>query len=136
MLLTVISYEDRPVPEMKDPHNVIVNDRYTGICSNESAGVVHAIESAKSSHISQVTRWHGVGRCMSSEGVDVVIDPSGAELALDMVANGKFSVKELISKTVPFEEAKEAFDNVKRGNGIEWLIEGSKNRVATKYIVF
>lgn len=48
-------------------------------------------------------------------------------LALDMIASGKLSVKELISKTVPFEEAKEAFENVKRGNGIKWLIEGPKN---------
>ncbi|KAG2797588.1 hypothetical protein PC116_g25892, partial [Phytophthora cactorum] len=48
------------------------------------------------------------------------------QLALDMIASGKLSVKELISETVPFEEAKEAFDNVKRGNGIKWLIEGPK----------
>ncbi|EEY68511.1 alcohol dehydrogenase, putative [Phytophthora infestans T30-4] len=49
------------------------------------------------------------------------------QLALDMIASGKLSVKELISETVPFEQAKEAFDNVKRGNGIKWLIEGPKN---------
>ncbi|KAL4159154.1 hypothetical protein PRNP1_004924 [Phytophthora ramorum] len=49
------------------------------------------------------------------------------QLALDMIASGKLSVKELISKTVPFEQAKEAFDNVKLGNGIKWLIEGPKN---------
>ncbi|KAG6592553.1 chlorophyll synthesis pathway protein BchC [Phytophthora cinnamomi] len=49
------------------------------------------------------------------------------QLALDMVASGKLSVKELISQTVPFEEAKEAFENVKCGNGIKWLIEGPKN---------
>ncbi|KAG3152180.1 hypothetical protein PI126_g10638 [Phytophthora idaei] len=48
------------------------------------------------------------------------------QLALDMVASGSLGVKELISKTVPFEEAKEAFDNVKRSNGIKWLIEGPK----------
>ncbi|KAE9166863.1 putative D-xylulose reductase A [Phytophthora fragariae] len=49
------------------------------------------------------------------------------QLALDMIASGKLSVKELISKTVPFEEAKEAFENVKCGNGVKWLIEGPKN---------
>ncbi|OWY92686.1 Chlorophyll synthesis pathway protein BchC [Phytophthora megakarya] len=49
------------------------------------------------------------------------------QLALDMVASGKLSVKELISNIVPFDQAKEAFDNVKRGNGIKWLIEGPKN---------
>ncbi|KUF77220.1 D-xylulose reductase A [Phytophthora nicotianae] len=48
------------------------------------------------------------------------------QLALDMVASGRLNVKDLISKTVPFEEAKEAFENVKRGNGIKWLIEGPK----------
>eukprot|EP00644_Phytophthora_capsici_P015253 jgi/Phyca11/527889/estExt2_fgenesh1_pm.C_PHYCAscaffold_240005 len=47
-------------------------------------------------------------------------------LALDMIASGKLSVKELVSDTVPFEEAKQAFDNVKQGNGIKWLIEGPK----------
>ncbi|OWZ16364.1 Chlorophyll synthesis pathway protein BchC [Phytophthora megakarya] len=49
------------------------------------------------------------------------------QLALDMVASGKLSVKELISNIVPFDLAKEAFDNVKRGNGIKWLIEGPNN---------
>ncbi|KAL3673126.1 hypothetical protein V7S43_002421 [Phytophthora oleae] len=48
------------------------------------------------------------------------------QLALDMIASGKLSVKELVSETVPFEEAKQAFDNVKQGNGIKWLIEGPK----------
>ncbi|KAI9994749.1 hypothetical protein PInf_011580 [Phytophthora infestans] len=48
------------------------------------------------------------------------------QLALDMVASGQLNVKGLISKIVPFEEAKEAFDNVQRGNGIKWLIEGPK----------
>ncbi|ETP48302.1 chlorophyll synthesis pathway protein BchC [Phytophthora nicotianae P10297] len=49
------------------------------------------------------------------------------QLALDMIASGRLNVKELISKTVPFEEAKEAFENVKHGNGIKWLIEGPRN---------
>ncbi|RAW34949.1 hypothetical protein PC110_g8746 [Phytophthora cactorum] len=89
----VVKYEDRPVPEIKDPHDVIVNVRYTGICGSD----VHYYT-------------HG-----------------DYQLALDMIASGKLSVKELISETVPFEEAKEAFDNVKRGNGIKWLIEGPKN---------
>ncbi|KAF1785114.1 Polyketide synthase, enoylreductase domain [Phytophthora cactorum] len=310
----VVKYEDRPVPEIKDPHDVIVNVRYTGICGSdvhyythgsigkyvvdkpmvlghESAGVVHAVGSAVKSlkvgdqvamepgvpcrrhapvrrhtgqvlphaedfcyklpsnvsmqegamleptavavhfcRLAKVSPGHkvvvfGVGpvglltckvaryvfgattvvgehgathvyqsksgstpqqsaeviiaECGLGDGADVVIDASGAEpciqtavyvarnggtftqggmgktdimfpigimcgkelhvtgsfrysagdyqLALDMVASGKLSVKELISETVPFEEAKEAFDNVKRGNGIKWLIEGPKN---------
>lgn len=49
------------------------------------------------------------------------------QLALDMIASGKLNVKDLITNTVPFEEAKEAFDNVKLGNGIKWLIEGPKH---------
>ncbi|KAG7396537.1 hypothetical protein PHYBOEH_002149 [Phytophthora boehmeriae] len=48
------------------------------------------------------------------------------QLALDMIASGKLSVKELISETVPFEQAKDAFDNMKHGKGIKWLIEGPK----------
>ncbi|GME23341.1 hypothetical protein K432DRAFT_413249 [Neofusicoccum parvum] len=46
------------------------------------------------------------------------------QLAVDMIASGKLSVKELISKKVTFEGAEEAFSNVKQGNGIKWLIEG------------
>ncbi|KAG2891285.1 hypothetical protein PC110_g13421 [Phytophthora cactorum] len=65
----VVKFEDRPMPEIKDPHDVIVNVRYTGICGSdvhycthgcidkyvvdkpmvlghESAGVVHAVGSA------------------------------------------------------------------------------------------
>lgn len=49
------------------------------------------------------------------------------QLALDMIAIGKLSVTDLITHTVPFEDAKEAFDNVKSGNGMKWLIEGPKN---------
>lgn len=49
------------------------------------------------------------------------------QLALDMVASGKLSVKELISETVPFEQAEDAFKNVMKGNGIKWLIEGPKS---------
>ncbi|KAL0264296.1 hypothetical protein SLS55_000243 [Diplodia seriata] len=48
------------------------------------------------------------------------------QLAVDMIASGKLSVKELISKKVSFEGAEEAFSNVKQGNGIKWLIEGPK----------
>ncbi|RLN91861.1 hypothetical protein BBJ28_00018754, partial [Nothophytophthora sp. Chile5] len=65
----VVKFEDRPVPELKDPHDIIVNVKYTGICGSdvhyythgrighfvmerpmvlghESAGVVHAVGSA------------------------------------------------------------------------------------------
>ncbi|KAF2234090.1 putative xylitol dehydrogenase [Viridothelium virens] len=30
-----VKYEDRPVPEVKDPHDVIVNVKYTGICGSD-----------------------------------------------------------------------------------------------------
>ncbi|KAF1785110.1 NAD(P)-binding domain [Phytophthora cactorum] len=306
----VVKYEDRPVPEIKDPHDVIVNVRYTGICGSDvhyythgsigkyvvdkpmvsatsqlasctpwdppsslsnavppvrplprgklqlvsghgvrshapydgtlakfyrmpedfcyklpsnvsmqegamlepTAVAVHFCRLAKVSpghkvvvfgvgpvETSRVAKEHGathvyqsksgstpqqsaeviIAECGLGDGADVVIDASGAEpciqtavyvarnggtftqggmgktdimfpigimcgkelhvtgsfrysagdyqLALDMIASGKLSVKELISETVPFEEAKEAFDNVKRGNGIKWLIEGPKN---------
>ncbi|KAJ5109786.1 hypothetical protein N7532_002431 [Penicillium argentinense] len=30
-----VSYEDRPLPELKNPHDVIINVRYTGICGSD-----------------------------------------------------------------------------------------------------
>ncbi|KAL9088010.1 MAG: hypothetical protein Q9165_006351 [Trypethelium subeluteriae] len=30
-----VKYEDRPIPEIKDPHDVIVNVKYTGICGSD-----------------------------------------------------------------------------------------------------
>ncbi|GMF45869.1 unnamed protein product [Phytophthora fragariaefolia] len=95
-----------------------------------------------------------IAQCALGDGADVVIDASGAEPCIQAAVyvarnggvfmqggmgkvrdleelwndgGGGLSVKELISKIVPFEQAKEAFDNVKIGNGIKWLIEGPKN---------
>ncbi|KAG7396538.1 hypothetical protein PHYBOEH_002150 [Phytophthora boehmeriae] len=48
-------------------------------------------------------------------------------LALGMIASHKLNVKVLISNVVPFEQAKDAFDNMKHGKGIKWLIEGPKD---------
>ncbi|KAF2091286.1 GroES-like protein [Saccharata proteae CBS 121410] len=48
------------------------------------------------------------------------------QLVVDMLASGRLSVKELISQKVTFEDAEEAFRNVKEGKGIKWLIEGPK----------
>lgn len=31
----LVKFEDRPIPEMKDPHDVLVNVRYTGICGSD-----------------------------------------------------------------------------------------------------
>ena len=30
-----VKYEDRPVPELKDPHDVIVQVAWTGICGSD-----------------------------------------------------------------------------------------------------
>lgn len=30
-----VKFEDRPVPEIKDPHDVLVNVRFTGICGSD-----------------------------------------------------------------------------------------------------
>lgn len=30
-----VKFEDRPVPELKDSHDVLVNVRYTGICGSD-----------------------------------------------------------------------------------------------------
>ncbi|KIW08615.1 chlorophyll synthesis pathway protein BchC [Verruconis gallopava] len=45
-------------------------------------------------------------------------------VALDLVSSGKLNVKPLISKTVAFEEAEQAFHDVKAARGIKILIEG------------
>lgn len=45
-------------------------------------------------------------------------------LAVQMIANGKLVVKDLITNVVTFKEAEKAFQNVHEGKGIKWLIEG------------
>lgn len=30
-----VKFEDRPVPELKDPHSVLVNVKFTGICGSD-----------------------------------------------------------------------------------------------------
>lgn len=46
--------------------------------------------------------------------------------ALDLISSGKLDVKQLISKTVAFEDAAQAFEDVKAAKGIKILIEGPK----------
>lgn len=48
------------------------------------------------------------------------------QLAVDLISSGRVKVKELISKKVAFEDAEEAFRDVKAGKGIKILIEGPK----------
>jgi len=45
-------------------------------------------------------------------------------LAVDLIASGRVKVKDLISRKVAFEEAEEAFKDVKAGKGIKILIGG------------
>jgi D-xylulose reductase len=45
---------------------------------------------------------------------------------LDLISSGKLDVKKLISKTVAFEDAEQAFEDVKAAKGIKILIEGPK----------
>ncbi|KAJ5376351.1 Polyketide synthase enoylreductase [Penicillium cosmopolitanum] len=33
-----VKFEDRPIPELKKPHDVIINVRYTGICGSDPEG--------------------------------------------------------------------------------------------------
>lgn len=49
------------------------------------------------------------------------------KLALELISSGRLSVKELISKTVKFEDAEEAFADVKAGKGIKTLIAGPES---------
>jgi D-xylulose reductase len=46
------------------------------------------------------------------------------QTAIDLVAGGRISVKELITGKVKFDEAEKAFADVKGGKGIKILIEG------------
>jgi D-xylulose reductase len=50
------------------------------------------------------------------------------KLAIDLVRQGKVDVKTLITGTVRFEEAEEAFKNVKAGKGIKILIAGPNEK--------
>ena len=46
------------------------------------------------------------------------------QLAVDLISSGRFKVKNLITKIVPFSDAEEAFKAVKEGQGVKTLIEG------------
>lgn len=46
------------------------------------------------------------------------------QTAVDLVATGRISIKELITGKVKFEDAEDAFAQVKKGEGIKLLIEG------------
>ena len=46
------------------------------------------------------------------------------QTAVDLVASGRISIKELITGKVKFEDAENAFAQVKKGEGIKLLIEG------------
>jgi D-xylulose reductase len=50
--------------------------------------------------------------------------PGDYEIALELVGSGKISVKDLISSTVPFEDASVAWEKTARGEGIKNLIQG------------
>lgn len=49
------------------------------------------------------------------------------KIALELISEGKVAVKELISKQFNFEEATEAWETTKRGEGIKNLIHGVKD---------
>jgi D-xylulose reductase len=50
------------------------------------------------------------------------------KLAVELVASGKVDVKKLISGTVPFDQAEEAFKKVKEGEVIKMLIAGPNEK--------
>lgn len=50
--------------------------------------------------------------------------PGDYRLAVDLIACGKIEVKKLISRTVSFKDAEQAFEDVKAGKGIKILIRG------------
>lgn len=50
------------------------------------------------------------------------------KLAVQLVADGKVDVKSIITKEVAFEDAEQAFEEVKAGRGIKVLIRGPNNK--------
>lgn len=34
-----VKFEDRPVPELKDPHSVLINVKFTGICGSDVSAI-------------------------------------------------------------------------------------------------
>jgi D-xylulose reductase len=50
------------------------------------------------------------------------------KLALEFVSSGKVDVKKLITETVKFEDAEQAFKDVKGGKGIKMLIAGPNEK--------
>jgi D-xylulose reductase len=51
------------------------------------------------------------------------------KLAVQLVASGRIDVKRLISGTVKFEDAEQAFKDVKAGKGIKTLISGPETNI-------
>jgi D-xylulose reductase len=50
--------------------------------------------------------------------------PGAYETAINLISSGRLEVESLITRRVKFEEAEEAFKNVKEGKGIKIVIQG------------
>ncbi len=50
--------------------------------------------------------------------------PGDYATAIQMLASGALKVDELITRTVPFDQAETAFEDVRDGKGIKTIIEG------------
>jgi D-xylulose reductase len=50
------------------------------------------------------------------------------QTAVDLVATGRISIKELVTNKVKFDDAEAAFRDVKAGKGIKILIEGPEEK--------
>lgn len=46
------------------------------------------------------------------------------EVALELLCSGTVTVKSLITSTVPFEKAEEAWEKTRKGEGLKNLIQG------------
>lgn len=54
-----VKFEDRPIPELKDPHDVLLNVRYTGICGSDVSTYYHVEpESCLTSCVYRFITWH------------------------------------------------------------------------------
>ena len=49
------------------------------------------------------------------------------ELAVGLIADGRVGARDLVTGKVPFLEAERAYEEVREGKGVKWLIEGVRD---------
>jgi D-xylulose reductase len=115
--------------EMGMPGGVDVVLECTGVESSAQTGLYACSPGAIFVQIGMGKPMHSLPILAMSEK-EIVLKtcfryaPGDYEIALGLVGSGKISVMELISSTVPFEDASVAWEKTARGEGIKNLIQG------------